>query len=288
MFLNAIFAFVIYIGVIMDFSNTNIMVKWLFRCLVVVFVASSLASCIPQKRIVLVQNKDNGDEVFDKLDSITNKYRLQVNDYLYVTVTSPDPKLSSFFNPMQMGSMSSTMSSKEFYYYLVDDNMDIEFPVVGKINLKGCNLESAREKIKKAISGYLNEFDVTVHLASNTYTILGEVNKQGQIAMTRDQITIFDAIGNAGGFTSYAKRSSVKLLRKDVDGKIHTYFLDLTDDNIINSDFYYIYPNDVLYVRPLRAKTFGFGEVLSTQLATTVTGLVTSFITLYLLIKSLD
>ncbi len=245
-----------------------------------VFIVSIFASCIPQKHIMLMQNKDNGETIFDKLDTITSRYRLQVNDYLYITVTSPEPKLSSFFNPMQSGGMSSTMSSKEFYYYLIDDNMNIDFPVVGKINLQGCNLELARVRIKEAISKYLNEFDVTVHLASNTYTILGEVNKQGQISMTRDQITIYDAIGNAGGFTSYAKRTKVQLLRKDPEGRAHMYVLDVTDDNIINSDFYYIYPNDVLYVRPLKVKSLGFGEVLSTSL-------VTSLITLYLLIKSI-
>lgn len=252
--------------------------KRLIRCLMCLFVASLFASCIPQKHIVLMQNKDNGETIFDKLDSITSRYMLQVNDYLYITVTSPEPKLSSFFNPMQTGGTTSTMSSKEFYYYLIDDKMDITFPVVGKINLRGCNQEMARVRIKEAISKYLNEFDVTVHLASNTYTILGEVNKQGQISMSRDQITIYDAIGNAGGFTSYAKRSKVQLLRKDAEGRAHMYVLDVTDDNIINSDFYYIYPNDVLYVRPLRVKSLGFGEVFTTSL---ITSLVTLGVLIY-------
>ena len=91
---------------------------------------------------------------------------------------------------------------------------------------------------------------------------------------------IYDAIAMAGGFTPYAKRREVKLLRKDGTGRVHMYVIDVTDDNIINSDFYYIYPNDILYVRPLKVKTLGFGEILSTSL-------VTSLVTLYLLVLNI-
>ncbi|MCQ2204126.1 MAG: polysaccharide biosynthesis/export family protein [Bacteroidales bacterium] len=223
-----------------------------------------------------MQNKDNGKDVFEAVDSITNRYRLQPNDYLFINVSSPDAKLSSFFNPWQ-GTGSSNTTNREFYYYLLDDSMNVDFPITGKINLKGCNVEQAKEKIRSAVSNYLNDFTLIVRLASNSFTILGEVNKQGHITMPRDQITIYDAIAQAGGFTSYAKRKEVKLLRKDDTGRVHMYVLDVTDDNIINSDFYYIYPNDVLYVRPLKVKSLGFGEVLSVSL-------VTSLITLYLLV----
>lgn len=253
--------------------------NWSFYMMLLI-VASSLVSCIPQRHIVLMQNKDNGKEIYDALDSITSRYRLQPNDYLFVNVSSPDENLSAFFNPQSHKGGTSSNQNTQFYYYMLDDNMDIDMPVVGKINLSGCNLESAKKKINDAISAYLSDFQLIVRLTSNSYTILGEVNGQGVKTMARDQITIYDAIAQAGGFTSYARRSEVKLLRKDNEGRVHTYMIDVTDDNIINSDLYYIYPNDILYVRPMKVKTLGFGEVLSMSL-------VTSLITLYLLVRSL-
>ncbi len=266
----------------MNFANVRIIRRLWLYALSLVVVAASLVSCIPQSHIVLMQNKDKGETIFEALDTITSRYKIQTNDYLYITITSPDAKLSSFFNPaFNLGSGgSSNMANKDFYYYLVDDSMNVDFPITGKINLRNCNIEQAKQRISAAISEYLNEFTVTVRLATNSFTILGEVNGQGVKTMSRDQITIYDAIAMAGGFTSYAKRKEVKLLRKDGVGRVHMYIVDVTDDNIINSDFYYIYPNDVIYVRPLRVKMFGFGEVFSTTL-------VTSLVTLYLLVLNL-
>lgn len=267
----------------MTFANFKTIRRFSLFALSVIVVATSFVSCIPQSQIVLMQNRDNGSTIFEALDTITRKYKIQTNDYLYVTITSPDAKLSAFFNPaFNLGTgSSSNMASKDFYYYLVDDSMNIDFPLTGKINLRDCNIEQAKERISVAVSEYLNDFTITVRLATNSFTVLGEVNGQGVKTMTRDQITIYDAIALAGGFTSYAKRKDVKLLRKDGTGRVHMYHLDITDDNIINSDFYYIYPNDILYVRPLRVKTLGFGEVLSTTL-------VTSLVTLYLLVLNIS
>lgn len=245
-------------------------------------MSMSLVSCIPQKYVTLMQDQ-NGDGAteFAALDSITNRYKLNVNDYLYVRVKSPDEKLSEPFNITSGNSMNMGGSQNStFYYYLIDDNMDIDMPIVGKVNLKGCNIEQAKGVIYNAVSEYLKDFTLTVKLATNSFTILGEVGSQGVKKMDRDQITVYDALAMSGGFSTYAKRKEVKLLRKDEQGRQHMYTLDLTDENIINSDFYYIYPNDVLYVRPMKVKMLGFGETFSL-------GLITSLITFYLLINSL-
>ena len=93
-------------------------------------------------------------------------------------------------------------------------------------------------------------------------------------------MTVFDAVSMAGGFTSYAKRHEVKLLRKNENGEVDVHVLDMTKGEFISSDYYYIYPNDVIYVRPMWFKMFGFGETISVTL-------VTSLVTLYLLIRSL-
>lgn len=238
-----------------------------------------LSSCVPQKKIVMIQEPES-NVTYAPLENITNKYMLQPNDYLYINVASPDPKLSVFFNPLSSSGTSSFQNQATFFYYMIDDSMNIDFPVIGKINLYGCNLVSAKEKIYNSVSQYLNDFILTCKLASNSFAVLGEVNSQGQKTMSREQITIFDAIAQAGGFTSYAKRSEVKLIRKNEKGEAQTYKIDLTKGDVINSDLYYVYPNDILYVRPMWIKTLGFGETLSLSL-------VTSLISLYLLARSL-
>ena len=98
--------------------------------------------------------------------------------------------------------------------------------------------------------------------------------------LNRSKPTVFDAVSMAGGFTSYAKRREVKLMRKNENGEVETHVLDLTKGGFIESDYYYIYPNDVIYVRPLWFKMFGFSETFSVSLAT-------SLVTLYVLIRSL-
>lgn len=243
---------------------------------------SLFASCIPQKSIILLQDRnDDGQTVFEGLDKITDNYMLQPNDYLYINVASSEPKLAADFNPISsMTSSTSASASLRYFNYMIDDSMKIDFPVTGPIDLTGCNLSEAKRRIAAAISDKLTGFTLTVKLASNSFTILGEVSRQGHYTMDRDQITILDAIAQAGGFSTFAKRKEVKLLRKGAGGSITEYKIDFTDDAVLNSELYYVYPNDVIYVRPMGIKMFGFGETFSLSL-------LSSLLTLYLLILSI-
>lgn len=245
-----------------------------------VSILLTITSCIPQKQIVLVRDALPEESVFPTTPEITERYILKPNDYLFINVSSPNLELSAFYNPQNNQRTSSSNMRQDLYYYGLDDSCNIDFPVAGLINLKGCNVREAKEKIYEAISKTLSGFTLTVRLATNTFSILGEVNKQGQYTMSRDQMTIFDAVSMAGGFTSYAKRREVKLLRKDEQGNVNVHVFDLTHSDFIMSDYYYIYPNDVIYVRPLWFKMFGFSETFSVSL-------VTSLVTLYLLILQL-
>ncbi len=243
------------------------------------FVFINLWGCIPQRETVILQkNEAIGTNPYGSLESITERYFLQVNDLLFIQVTTPDPKVSSFFNAQSTGS-SQTGQNQNFYYYPINDRMEIEYPYVGKINLSGCNVKMAKERIHEAITPFLQDFNLTVRLASNSFTALGEVNRPGVHTMSKDQITILEAIATAGDFKVYGKRKDIKLLRKTPQGT-QTYTIDITDDRIVNSDLYYIYPNDVIYVRPMKAKNWGIGESISF-------GLVTSLLALTLTIRTL-
>ncbi|MBN2167256.1 MAG: polysaccharide biosynthesis/export family protein [Marinilabiliaceae bacterium] len=236
--------------------------------------------CIPQKQTVLLQDLEkrnrNYSNPFDSLTTITDKYYLQTNDYLYINISTADPKLSEFFNTRGSSSMSGGgQSNTRFLYYMIDDQMNIDFPFAGKINLAGCNIPMAKEKIKTALLPFLKEANIVVKLANAQFTALGEVRSQGIINMQKDQITIFEAIAQVGGITPYGKTKKIKLLRQTQSGE-KTYVFDLTDKNIVNSDYYYVYPNDLIYIRPMKAKNWGVGEsfslgVISGLLAFTLT-----------------
>lgn len=247
----------------------------------IAIIALLATSCIPQKKVVLVQDAVPEDSFFQTTNEVTERYILKPNDYLFVNITCPNQDLAAFYNPQSKVGMTGGSSLRaEMFYYGLDDSCCIDFPVVGRIDLKGCNVREAKERIHDAVSRTLTGFTLIVRLATNTISILGEVSRQGNFTMSRDQMTVFDAIAMAGGFTSYAKRSEVKLMRKNDKGEVETHVLDMTKGGFIESEYYYIYPNDVLYVRPMWFKMFGFSETFSVALAS-------SLVTLYVLIRSL-
>lgn len=242
-----------------------------------------MSGCIPQKETVYLQDhsdKKDYENPYKKYTSITDKYYLRPNDYLYIHVRTPDPKLSEFFNQSSSTNMGGGNNQNyKFFYYLIDDSMNIDFPYVGKINLSGCNIKMAKERVKEALKPFLKDADLIIKLASNTCTILGEVRKPGVIKMEKDQITIFQAFAKAGDISPFGKKKKVKLVRQTPDGEV-TYIIDLTDKNIVNSEYYYIYPNDLLYVRPMKAKMWGIGESFSIGIIASVLALALTISTL--------
>ncbi len=241
----------------------------------------TLSGCIPQKEIVLLQDyssEKDYENPYAPNTNITDKYFLQPNDYLFIDVSTPQPELSEFFNQSKTN-RSNNQRNENFFYYQIDDSMNIDFPYVGKINFEGCNVKMGKAKVQEALEPFLKKYSLTFKLASNTFTALGEFRKQGVIVMQKEQITIFEAVAMAGGVTPFGKQRQLKLTRQLPDGPV-TYTINLTDKNIINSEFYYIYPNDLLYVRPMKAKQLGIGESFSI-------GIITTLLALYLTVQTI-
>ncbi len=259
----------------------TISMKVLSKLSYILFAAAMFSSCIPQKEIVLLQDKSddkNYENPYQPLDNITDKYFLQPNDYLFINVSTPDPKISEFFNQAQ-GNNNNVQRNQNFFYYQIDDSMNIDFPYVGKINMTNCNVKMGKERVQEALKPFLKEYSLTFKLASNTFTALGEFRKQGVITMQKEQVTIFEAVAMAGGVTPFGKQRKMKLVRQLPDGPV-TYQIDLTDKNVVNSEYYYVYPNDLLYVRPMKAKQLGIGESFSI-------GIITTALALYLTLQTI-
>jgi polysaccharide export outer membrane protein len=241
-----------------------------------------ITSCIPQKETVYLQNQSenrNYDNPYSDLTTITERYILRPNDQLYIQVNTSNPKLSDFFNPSRSGG-TSTQLSQSLYTYPIDDSMNIDFPFVGKINFDGCNIQQAREKMEEVLVPFVSDAHVKMRLANNSFVILGEVGKPGRIDMGKEQITIYEAIALAGDVRSFGKRKEIKIVRPEGDS-YKTFFVDITDNNIVGSDEYYVYPNDLIYVRPMKAKSFGIGETFSF-------GIISSILAIYLTIEAIS
>ena len=146
----------------------------------------------------------------------------------------------------------------------------MDFPFVGKIFVKDLTLEQSKELIQSIVDEYLKETTVIVKLAIFKVTVLGEVNRPGTVNIYRNKLNIFELISMAGDMTQFAKRNKIYLIRKTLDGS-KVQQLDLNDINILESEYYYIQPDDVVYVPPVKGKNFAFANFPYALIFTTIT-----------------
>lgn len=231
-------------------------------------------SCIPTKDLIYLQNKNGGSSDVPISEVMLKPYRLQVNDVLSITIKADDPKLVSIFNPTNKGETDNVGSSLYFSGYTVDDHGSIRIPVLGEITAIGYTVEELRLKIEKQL---LDEYFkkeanifVIVRLAGFKYTINGEVGSMGTKFLFQDHVNIMEAIANSGDITITGDRKAVTIIRQTPTGT-EMHDIDLTDINVMKSPYYNLQPNDYIYVKPLKQKTWGTGKTGIESLSTIIT-----------------
>jgi polysaccharide export outer membrane protein len=245
-------------------------------------------SCVSNQDMIYLQKKE-GYEVNSSITAIRSKpYRLQTNDVLSVAIKAIDPKLVSIFSPSNQGEIGKSESALYFDGFSVDDHGNIRMPVLGEINVIGYTVEEVRDEIeRRLLADYFNEeasLFVTVKLAGFKYTITGEVGNKGTKVLFQDHVNIMDAIANSGDINTTGNRKDVTIIRQLPTGtEMHT--LDLTDINVMNSPYYYLQPNDFIYVKPLKKNTWGNFQT-GLQGITSIASLITLGTTVYLLFKN--
>ncbi|HSD06713.1 polysaccharide biosynthesis/export family protein [Flavobacterium sp.] len=245
-------------------------------------------SCIPVKDLVYLQKKGNSEKE-NSISMIESKpYRLQTHDVISITIKASDPKLVAIFNPTVDGSQSDQSESGLYFNgFTVDDHGNIRIPVLGEMNVMGFTLEEVRLKIEKQLlEEYFKDnasIFVVVKLAGFRYTINGEVGSTGTKTLFQEKVTIMEAIANAGDITTTGDRKTVTIIRKTPNGT-EMKDLDLTNINVMDSPYYFLQPNDYIYVKPLRQKTWGTGTT-GIQSLTTIITLLSLFTTTYFLFK---
>lgn len=218
-----------------------------------------LCSCASTKDIAYLQNSQN-------IDYEQSKYlydaKIMPKDILTITISTVNPEAAAPFNltvPTVFNqNRSSTYSQPSIQSYLVDNNGQIEFPVVGMITVGGLTKSECENLVLTKIKPYLNENErpvVTVRMANYKISVLGEVAKPGMFTVDNEKINILEALAKAGDLTIYGVRNKVKLIREDETGKKQIYTLNLNDASIVNSPYYYLQQNDIVYVEPNKVKS---------------------------------
>lgn len=217
-----------------------------------------LASCGSQKDVPYFQNSQDVD-----LSQSQYLYdaRIMPKDQLSITVSCIDDQAAAPFNmtvatPLNV-TTRSTYSQPMLQSYLVDNEGNIQFPIVGKLHVGGLTKAEAEKMIVEKIKPYMSEAEkpiVTVRIPGYQISVIGEVLRPGTFNVSREKITILEALAQAGDLTIYGQRTNVQLIREDATGQKSIHYFDLTDANIINSPYFYLQQNDVVYVTPNKVK----------------------------------
>ncbi len=253
-------------------------------------LSSLLTSCIPHKDIVYLQNKDSATDTLQIMVEQQKPYRVQINDILNIRVKSIDQKSVSILNPIGEENLNATSSERAYFDgFTVDVHGNIRIPSLGQINVLGFSTEEIEKMIEtKLLDEQFKEtanIFVTVKLAGLRYTANGEVGSPGTQVLFQERVNVFQAIANVGEITMTGDRKDVLIIRQYPQGQ-QIHHLDLTDVNVMNSPYYYIQPNDMIYVKPLKQKTWGTGTT-GRETLTAIVSVVSLLTTTILLITRL-
>lgn len=251
--------------------------KFFFKIVVLVnCMFLLLNSCVTNKDMDYIRTSG-----FDKISSIkTNSYsyRLCPGDLLSVQISTITKQEHDFFNKEETSNTQLMEKNPYLWGYLIKEDGMLELPSIGKIKAEGFTLRELESVIKTISLEYFDEPVVTLNIINFNIQVLGAVNNPGTYYIVHPKSNIFDAIGAAGDLTEFANRRKIKIIRKNHE-KYQIFYIDLTDKRILNNPDFCLYPNDIIYVKPLSKRFYAFRNFPS------VISLAVSAITLYLLTK---
>jgi len=244
--------------------------KFIFYKSCALFLIISSISCVPTRKLRYFNDINELEEpgVNPRMQKIIMPF-----DKLYIRVLSIDLQTSQIFNSTEAMRSGGYGGMTGLIGYLVDESGNINFPFVGDINVGGLTTSQAALKIQKALSEYVSNTSIIVKYVDNQVTVMGEVQQQGVFGFTRDKLNIYEALGLGGGITRYGDRKNIILIRHEGE-KIMHYKLNLSDSKIASKDYYYILPNDVIVVEPLKAISSSYSNITYTTILSSITTLI--------------
>jgi polysaccharide biosynthesis/export protein len=218
-----------------------------------------LLSCVTHKDLAYLKDKDKSTKAFKEAD--LPDYRLKPNDELYIQISSLDEAAANVFSKggQDPNIVYATPYGASLMSYSIDKEGYLLLPLVGKILVEDKTISEVSLILKDSLNHILNQPVVTVKLVNRYVSVLGEVKNPGHFPYSQDKFTIYDAIGLAGDISDYGNRSKVMLIRNE-RGENLRINVDLTKSQVLASDYYYLRPNDIVYVTPLRKRFWGLNK----------------------------
>lgn len=242
-----------------------------------------LTSCVTARKVNYMQEPDKYIPSYaDTLDF--EDYQLRIGDRMYIYVYSVDENIQKMYNAggtnasqmRQQMSQGGTYGSYDLYTYLVDQDGFIDFPTIGKIQVLGNTTREVKHKLEQELSTLLHELpgghsmiSCEVNIVNRSFSVIGA--QSGRYMINKEKMTIFEALAMAGDLGEFNSRKEIKLVR-EINGVTTVKTFDARTKDIVNSEFYYIEPNDIIYIRQIPGYSFGINHV------TTVIGVTASTI----------
>lgn len=255
-----------------------------------------MISCVPSKDLIYLQGNPIIKKDIDRINNVP--YKLQVDDMINIQIQSTKNELIDI-DMFQKGGGSNNINNRYnsqnfesgtgyFSDYSIDNHGNIRLPYIGEINVLGYTTVEVRKKLEEKFWEWFKNKDdvfVTVKLSGIKYTIIGEVNNPGPKVIFQNKVSIIDAIAHSGDITTVGNRKKIEIIRNSITGT-KKFIIDLTDINIFDSNFYYIKPNDIINVVPLKQKAWGTGTT-GLQTLSTVISVFTLLTSTFILARNL-
>ena len=245
-----------------------------------------LTACQSYKKVPYFQNVEvvNGVEQQEKLYDA----KIMPKDLLTIVVSCTNPELATPFNLTVASNAGIAVSTSSYVTtqpvlqpYLVDNDGNINFPVLGELKLGGLTKREAEQLIIDKLKPYMKETPiVTVRMVNYKISVIGEVTRPGTFTISNEKVNLLEALAMAGDMTVYGLRDNVKLIREDANGKQQIVTLDLNKAETILSPYYWLQQNDIVYVTPNKAKARNSDVGNSTSLWFSATSILVSIVSL--------
>ena len=247
--------------------------------LILAMVGFALSSCVTARKVNYMQEPDK--YIPSYADTLRfEDYQLRIGDRLYVYVYSLDENVTRMYNSGMMGSSirqqmagGNVGGGYDLYTYLIDEEGNIDFPTIGKVYVRGLTTREVKRKLEEELSTLLREIpgystvSVEVNMVSRTFSVVGA--QSGRYPIVNEKMTIFEALAMVGDLGEFNSRKEIKLVREK-EGVTTIKTFDARSKDIVNSEFYYIEPNDIIYIRQIPGYSFGINSA-STALGITAT-----------------
>lgn len=227
--------------------------SFFFRPVILIFLSFFVFSCASRKEVAYYQNID---QLQNLENSTSYETKLQPDDLLMIVVMAENPEVAAPFNlpsVIMQSNVEFEAQQPRMNSYLIDSNGFIQFPVIGAIKLGGLTRTEAVGKMNQELSKYITKPSVNLRILNFKITVQGEVTQPGVHNIASERITLTEALSLSGDLTVYGKRDNILIIREK-DGKKQAARVDITKADFLNSPYYYLSQNDVVYVEPNKTK----------------------------------